>query len=443
MAEFLVSRSIAGETREGLAGDRLLRAAERYGTPLYVYDLHGLEARYRALSAALPHRVEILYALKANGSLGICKRLADLGCGADVCSAGEIVIAGAAGFARQRTSFTGPGKSDGELRQTVERRLGWIVVESAGEAKRLSAIAAAAQRRQPVLARLVPQLPPDRRDLLVAGAGEKFGIDESDAYAVLARLAELPGITLEGVHVYVESCVVEADRLLAIHRRTLELARALAAQGLPISTVNFGGGLGIAYRPGEAGFDLARYAAGLRELVDLAPSTWRFLLEPGRYLVAEHGAYVVTVVDVKTTRGRRHVIVDGGIHQLYRPRMSHANRRVERLGGSIFGGPVQGVTIGGPLLSRDDVLAEDVELPPVSVGDRLVFRSCGAYAFSHSLMGFSAHPTAAEVAIDGSSTWLLRRRGRPADVLRGQSTAPATADPPPVVAERASGGWRA
>ncbi len=417
---------MSADTSTRLRPLALRAAAQRFGTPLYVYDLGGVAARYQALADVLPPRFTVHYALKANGSLAVGTRLAALGCGVDVCSLGELAIAAAAGFDAGHTLFTGPGKSDRELHEAVTRGVRWIVVESIGEARRLNAIAAELRVRQPVLARIAPRSLPSGDGLVVAATGHKFGIDEAAAAATLADVAGMPALRLEGIHVYAESCVVDAERLLAINRRTIEIAQELASRGLPISVVDLGGGMGVAYSSDDRPFDLPRYADGLGRLTADVPTDWRFLIEPGRFLVAEQGAFVVTTLDVKTSSTRRHVIVDGGIHHLYRPNMTHANRQVEVLAGN---GPRSMVTIAGPLLSGDDVLVEDIELPTIAVGDCLAFRACGAYGFSHSLMGFSAHPTPAEVAIEDDGTmWVMRHRGSPSAVLRDQVAAPPWTD---------------
>ena len=405
----------------GLSAGQLLEAADRFATPLYVYNLTALEERFQTLRAVLPKRVGVHYALKANGSLAICNRLARLGCGADICSRGELLIAETAGFEAEQTLFTGPGKTDIELREAVERGIRWIVVESLGEARRINAIAEATGHRQSVLARISPHALPSGDGLVIARQGEKFGIDESVAVSQLTEMAELSSLSLEGIHVYAESCVVDADRLLAINRQTLGLGLKMARLGLPISVIDFGGGLGVNYSTNGQEFDLARYGRGLRDLVDLAPSHWSFLIEPGRFLSAAYGVYVVRVVDVKSTSRKRHVIVDGGIHQLYRPNLPSANRLVRVLGSE---GPRREVTLGGPLLSGEDVLAKDIALPPIEVGSRLAFSACGAYSYSHCLAAFSAHPRPAEVAIEGNELWLMRRRGRPSEALRGQNANP-------------------
>jgi diaminopimelate decarboxylase len=406
----------------GLDDAAIRTAVTEYGTPLYVYDLATIAERYGAFVATMPDRVTVCYALKANSSLGICRRLAELGCAADICSLGELATAIAAGFPMARSVFTGPGKTREELRAAVEAGVHWLVVESEGEAERLSRIAVELGRTQRVLARVHPAAYLVGDGLAIDSRASKFGIDEERAEAVLRRVAGMPGLQLEGIHAYTESAVLDASRLLATHTYVFELAKRLAHSGLPISVVDLGGGFGVPYRAEEAPLDLGACSRGLTELLASAPSGWRVIFEPGRFLTAESGVLAMRVVDVKDSGSKRYVIVDSGIHRIYRPLMAHANRQVRNIDGA--GRPQRTVTIAGPLLSPQDVLIEDLTLPSPEVDDILVLERCGAYAYGHSLMSFSLHPTPAEVAVDGGRQWLLRRRGTPADFLGQQVAEP-------------------
>ncbi len=405
---------------------RVEQAARRYGTPLFLYDLARLERQYRNLRSALPPAAEVFFALKANGSLGLCRRLAELGCGAEVSSLGELATAKAAGVPAARMIASGPAKSLAELRAAVSARVAWVVVESEGEAERLSLVAAEQGRVQPVLARLHPSAQLTGEGLAIARGECKFGIPEERAEPALARILELPGLRLEGIHVYTESGVLDASRLLASHGYVARLALRLRRAGFPLKVVDFGGGLGVPYREGEAGFDLEAYATGFAGLLAELGGGWRCLFEPGRYLVAECGALAMRVLDVRDSGSRRFVLVDAGIHRLYRSWLAQANRWLEVVGGG--NREARTVTLAGPLPSPQDVLVEDVALPSPEVGDLLLLRGCGAYAYHHSLLHFTLRPTAAEVALDGDGLWLLRRPGSAEDFLRDQF--PASSDSP-------------
>jgi diaminopimelate decarboxylase len=392
-------------------------AAGRYGTPLYLYELPTVHARVDALRRALPRSVRVSYAIKANGSLALAAELRRLGCGADVCSLGELETVRAAGFSARDVLYTGPAKSDREIDEAVSWGVGLIVLESAAEAARVARAAGRAGVRQPVLLRVNPGSALERSGMAVTAPACKFGVDEADMVAAARRIRALPGVELRGIHVSTESNVRSADRLLERAEYACALVAPLAADGFDVEVVDLGGGLGVPQRAGDAALDVRAYGAGLRRLTARHPRL-SLILELGRYPVAESGSYLVSVVAVKRSRGATFVLVDGGINHLYRPRLAPPDRPPPVLSPSRA--PVERVTIGGPLLDADDLLAQDVLLPRPRAGDLLAIPACGAYGYNHGLQGFCLHATPAEVAWDGRRLHLVRERGDPVRVTEGQ-----------------------
>lgn len=399
------------QAQTAVDGDLAL-AAHRFGTPVFVYDLGGVTGRYRDVAAGLPPEVVVHFAMKANGSLAVAAQLAALGAAVDVCSLGELRTAQAAGFADGQILFTGPGKSNAELAASA----GPVVVESELEAARVSELAAGAGPRV-VLLRVNPDLDPHGADLPIAQRVSKFGIDEDEIEDAYVAVAGMPGIDLAGLHMNVHSGVLDPEVLLAGYRHLIRIADRLEAGGHPVRIVDFGGGIGVPYRPEERPFAFEEYAAALADLIEEAPER-RYFLEIGRYLTAEFGWLVTSVIDVKMSKGRRVVIVDAGINTLFRPHMRHANRLVSALNDG--GGRHTPAIVAGPLLSPEDVLTESALLPALAPGEQLVIPKCGAYAFGHSIQPFSQHGTAAEVVLIDGDLRLARRRTGADEILRDQ-----------------------
>lgn len=385
-------------------------AARRYGTPLYVYDVPVVQARVAALRSALPACAEVFYAVKANAGLALVDELRRLGCGADVCSMGELQTVCAAGFEAGRVLYTGPAKSEREIAAAVSWGVGLIVVESAAEAERVAAVAARAGIRQPVLLRVNPGPELARAGIATTAPSCKFGVDEADAAVAAGRVRALPGVDLRGIHVSTDSNVCSAEHMLARAEYTFALADRLRDDGCAIEIVDLGGGLGVP-------FDLEAYGAGLQRLADRRPGV-SVILELGRYPVAESGTYVVSVTAVKRSAGGTFALVDGGINHLYRPRLTPAGSPPPVL--SAGAAPLELVTVAGPLPDADDVLAEAVRIPSPAAGDLLAIPGCGAYGYTHGLHGFCLHPTPAEVLWDGERLHLARERGDPLTVTAGQ-----------------------
>lgn len=400
--------------------------AERFGTPLYVYDLDVVDRQVAALRAALPDRAELAYAVKANPALALVAHLGSLGLGADVASGGELATALRAGIPPGRIVMTGPGKRDVELEAAVRVGIRAVTVESLGELARLERIGHDARRRQAVMLRAaVSEDARLERVRLVGddGAG-KFGMDAADLVDAARLAARSPTLELVGLHAFGASNVLEAGALVAHVAATAAAARELAdIAGVPLRIVDVGGGLGIPYEPHEEGLDLVGLRRGLASVV----SGWsdepslagaRLLLEPGRFLVGPAGAYLARVVDTKTVDGNAVVILDGGIHHLLRPALVGQEHRVRSLDAARHR-PVP-VTVAGPLCSGLDVLAHGAVMPPPEVGDLVAVLDVGAYGFTESMLLFLSHPVPAEVVVRRGAAALIRPRLDPGEWLDRQ-----------------------
>lgn len=396
--------------------------AQRFGTPLYVYDLDVVSRQVEALRAVLPPEFELAYALKANPALGVVAHLAELGLGADVASGGELRTALRAGIASDRIVMTGPGKRDDELRSAVRAEIRAITVESPLELRRLESVAADEGRRVPILLRgPVSSAAQLERVRLVGddGAG-KFGMGADDLLASGYRAMQSPHLDLLGLHLFGASNVLDPAALADHAAATMAAARELArACGVRLRLVDVGGGLGIPYESHEETLDVAGLGRRLRALArewgaDPITAQARILLEPGRFFVGSAGAYVARVLDRKSVDDREIVILDGGIHHVLRPVLVGQEHRVRRLGAGGEGiGRFVRVTLAGPLCSGLDVLATEVMLAAPEPGDLVAVLDVGAYGFSEAMPFFLSHPIPAEVAIRGGRVALLRPRLEP------------------------------
>jgi diaminopimelate decarboxylase len=453
----------AGATRSAVIGDRprlgrpavrneILRGgllggvspdelADRYGTPLYVYDLEVVDRQVGALRAVLPPPVELAYAVKANPALAIVGHIGDIGLGADVASGGELETVRRAGIPADRVVMTGPGKRDDELRAAVTDGIRAITVESPNELVRLERIAAAAGRRQPILLRAaMSEGARLERVRLVGddGAG-KFGMDAADLSVSARHACGSPHLELLGLHAFGASNVLDAAGLVEHVAATVGTARRLAeSTGIPLRLIDAGGGLGIPYEPHQESLDLVGLGRGLERIVASWPADpllrgARLLLEPGRFLVGPAGAYLARVVDRKTVDGTLVVILDGGVHHLLRPALVGQEHRIRSLGAhpdlTGNGRPLP-LTVAGPLCSGLDVFSQTAVMSPPEVGDLLAVLDVGAYGFTESMPLFLSHPIPAEVAVRGGRSALIRPRVDPVRWLDEQIASPWETGPP-------------
>jgi diaminopimelate decarboxylase len=398
--------------------------AERFGTPLYVYDLDVIDGQVAALRAVLPPVVELAYAVKANPALAVVAHLGRLGLGADVASGGELETVRRAGISPDRVVMTGPGKRDDELRAAVDAGIRAVTVESPGELARLEAIAAASGRRQPVLLRAaVSEGDRLERVRLVGddGAG-KFGMDAADLARSARRAVDSAHLELLGLHAFGASNVLDAGGLVDHVAATVRTARRLArATGIALRLVDAGGGLGIPYEPHQESLDLVRLGAGLAQITagwasDPILADARLLLEPGRFLVGPAGAYMARVVDRKSVDGAIVVILDGGVHHVLRPALVGQEHRIRSLSTraeAAGNGRMVPLTVAGPLCSGLDVFSQAAVMSPPEVGELIAILDVGAYGFTESMPLFLSHPIPAEVAVRGGRAALIRPRVEP------------------------------
>jgi diaminopimelate decarboxylase len=419
-------RRIGGELHIGDAKIQDLAAA--YGTPLFVYDRATAEKKWEQLRATLPARFSISYSVKANPNPAILRIFLEKGCGLEIASAGEFHQALAAGCPPQNILFAGPGKTETELEHVLARDVGEIHAESIREIDRINLISQRLGRRARVAVRINPGTDAEGGAMRMGGKPAPFGIDEEQLEEAVGRIMSHPSLEFRGVHLFTGTQILDSTVLLTQYAKAIELARrAATASGRPLDRVDFGGGLGVPYFAHEQELDIAKVRHGLRKLIEIVDGSsefqgTEFLVEPGRFLIAESGVYVVKVNDVKVSRGKKFVIVDGG--------MNHNLAASGNLGQTIkrnypiavlnkLGAPVEEtVDVVGPLCTPLDVLGRSVRLPRVEEGDLIGVFQSGAYARSASPLGFLSHPTPPEVLVNGARHSLIRRRGDLSDPLR-------------------------
>ncbi len=415
--------------RDGRLGDLEPEAlAQRFGTPLYVYDLDVIEHQVGALRAALPTAMELAYAVKANPALAVVATMARLGLGADVASGGELETARRAGVPLLRVVVTGPGKRDEELAIAVSAGVRAITVESPAELDRLERIASHLRLRAPVLLRaaVATDASPERIRIVGDDGAGKFGMSAGDLVDAATRAIRSSHLEMLGVHAFGASNVLDPAAIADHVGSTVQAAAGLARRiGFPLRLVDVGGGLGIPYEPHEEAIDLAALGTRLRALAagwadDPATRSTRVLLEPGRFLVGSAGAYLARVVDRKTVDGTTVVIIDGGIHHLVRPALVGQEHRIRALGRGGARTGTSPVTIAGPLCSGLDVFSRHCDLVPPAVGDLIAVLDVGAYGYTESMPLFLSHPMPAEVGLRDGRAELLRPRVEPVEWLDRQ-----------------------
>lgn len=395
--------------------------ASQFGTPLFVYDAGIMEAQLKRLRAALPDRFEICYSVKANPNVAVLRHFLALGCGLEIASAGEYHAAIAAGCPTTKIIFAGPGKTEQELELVLAKGIGEIHVESSVELDRIVRLSQRLGVRATVALRINPTGESQGGAMRMGGKAAPFGVDEELAAEMVDRMAKSPVLAFAGMHLFAGTQILDHEVLLTQYRKGVELARSLAMRvQRPLATVDFGGGLGVPYFANEQPLNLVGLREGLDALMRTIQSDpWfkgtRFLVEPGRFLVGESGIFVASVTDVKVSRGKRFVILDGGMnaHLAASGNLGQTIKRNYPIGILNKMNAVTTVTadVVGPLCTPLDTLGRNVDLADPEIGDLIGVFLSGAYGLTASPMAFLSHPIPPEVLVEAGVLCRIRERG--------------------------------
>jgi diaminopimelate decarboxylase len=379
------------------------------GTPSYIYDLDGIAAEARALEEAFdgaPHLV--CYAVKANTAGPIVRTLAAEGCGADVVSGGELLVALACGIPADKIVYSGVAKTDAELALAVEKGIASIQIESVEEIPRV--VAAAKGKRARVSVRVNPSVDKetlDTHDHISTGHDEaKFGVPLHDVERALEMAERAPELELVGLTMHVGSQITSTDGYVEAARVIFGFARALRAAGnKTLRYVDTGGGFGIDYGQGcpVKPADFVRAARAEQRAAGLADLA--LYVEPGRALVGAHGVLLASVIQPKVARHRRWIMIDAGMNDLVRPAMYQAHHRIVALEDT--GGDRTEWRVVGPVCeSSDDFGFHPLPIEPPR---HVAILDAGAYGYTMASR-YNGRPFAAEVFLRGGKVVARSKR---------------------------------
>ena len=395
----------------------LAAIAEAVGTPVYVYSRATLTRHARGFREALavladPH---VAFAVKANPNLAVLKVLANEGFGADVVSGGELERALAAGIAAPDIVFSGVGKTAAEMRRALEAGIGQFNLESEEEGVELAALAAARGLAAPAALRVNPDVDAGTHGKISTGKAEnKFGVRYDHAGAIYARLTGLPGLAMQGLAVHIGSQLARLEPMAAAFTRIGALMQAIRGQGLTVTRVDLGGGMGVPYKSGDAYPSPHDYA----EMVARVTKGWdtRLMFEPGRIIVGNSGVLLTRVIRVKPGVTAPFVVVDAAMNDLARPAMYDAWHDFAAV---VPSGKSQTANIVGPICESSDTFATARTIDSVAPGDLAVFRTAGAYGATMANT-YNSRALVPEVMVDRDRFAIVADRIEPAAILAAE-----------------------
>ena len=381
-----------------IGGADAVELAQRFGTPLYVFD----EAHIRKMMNAYKSVIEnfyggnglVLYASKAFACTAIYAIAKQEEIGVDVVSGGELYTALSAEFPAEKIYMHGNNKLERELAFALDNGVKNIVVDSLREADIIDKLAAERNIVQNVLIRINPGVEAHTHAFVqTARTDSKFGFSVADGRAeqTVKHVLSKSNINLRGFHCHIGSQIFEKQSFVLAAEKVMDFAADIKEKtGFEIKELNLGGGFGVWYNDEDPKFKPEDYVDYVKALIvaikdkakKLKLSEPFLLLEPGRSIIAEAGITLYTVGAIKDIAGvKKYVAVDGGMfdnprYALYQSKYTAllANRAAEPA--------TEKVSIAGKCCESGDLIAMDVALPKANSGDVLAVLTTGAYNYS-------------------------------------------------------------
>jgi diaminopimelate decarboxylase len=405
-------------------GVDLRSIAAEIGTPFYCYSTAELEKNYKVFAGAFQGTDALVcYAMKANSNQAVLKTFATLGAGMDVVSEGELRRARAAGVPGSKITFSGVGKTDQEINYALDQSIHCFNVESEPELLRISALATAKETKAKISIRVNPDVDAKTHAKISTGKSEnKYGVPISRARDVYREAAALPGIIVSGVDMHIGSQITDLQPFDDAFSLLSDFVVQLRADGHVIDHLDLGGGLGVQYRPDNSPPPHPDdYAAIIKKR--LGHLKTKYVLEPGRLLVANAGILVTKIIFMKVGEGKNFIIVDAAMNDLIRPTLYEAYHDIKPVREPAVKDQRIVADVVGPVCESGDYIALGRDLPQLDAGELLAVMSGGAYGAVQSGT-YNSRPLVPEVLVKEKSFAVIRPR-QTYDALLSQDHLPA------------------
>lgn len=412
-----------------VGGIDLVDLADKYGTPLYIYDEALIRQQIRDFREAFEASglsYQVAYASKAFSSMAIYKLVESEGMSLDVVSAGELHTAVMADFPRDRIHFHGNNKSRAELGYGLDQGIGCFVVDNSYEIDLLDQLARERGQVAKILIRVTPGVTASTHEAIQTGqADSKFGFDLANGQALEAvhAIKGKGNIKLIGLHAHIGSQIFETRGFALAAEKMMDFFVLVKKNYIEdLSVLNLGGGFGVRYTEADQPLAIRDYVNNLAAIVKNEaqkhkiepPKIW---IEPGRSIVAEAGMTLYTLGSTKDIPGvRKYVAVDGGMSDNIRPALydakyeamivNKAGQRADDL-----------VTVAGKCCESGDMLIHDIKLASPEPGDILAVNVTGAYGYAMA-NNYNRIPRPAVVFVYQGQADLVIQRESLDDIVR-------------------------
>lgn len=394
--------------------------AATYGTPLYVYSRAALEDNFRAFDEAfafIDHQV--CFAVKANSNIAVLNVLARLGAGFDIVSGGELARVLAAGGDASKVVFSGLGKTEAEIEQALHAGIACFNVESYAELARIDAVAQRLGVKAPVSLRVNPNVDAQTHPYISTGLKEnKFGVPSDTVYETYAYAASLPGLQVAGIDCHIGSQLTKTTPFVDALDKVIEMIARLKSQGINLTHIDIGGGLGVRYKD-ETPPTPAEYAQALAPA--LTKLGLKVYMEPGRAISANAGVLLTRVDLLKPTEHRNFAVIDAAMNDLIRPSLYQAWMDIQPVDAPRADDEKVWDLVGS-ICETGDFLGKERTLS-LQENDVLAVLGAGAYGFVMS-SNYNTRGRAAEVMVDGDAAHVVRQREKVSDLWQLEQCLP-------------------
>mgnify|MGYP001366176532 FL=1 len=389
--------------------------AEKFGTPCFVYSELSISRNFEEIRDVFSDdKKSIYYSVKANSSLSILKLLSSLGSGFDIVSMGELDRVIKIGADPKKIVYSGVGKSEKDIKRSIELGIYCINVESFSELERIKKIASELKIKAPVAIRVNPNIDPGSHEYISTGLeSTKFGINLKNMMDAFIYADKAEYIDLIGIDYHIGSQIETLDPFIEAVSSVAKIIKELKKKDINLELIDMGGGLGIDYE-GNRVPSMKEYGNALiKAIKDNNLEEYKIILELGRSIVGNAGYLLTKVEYIKRDSEKNYVIVDAGMDNLIRPALYGAWHNI--ICASIDSNEEILCDVVGPVCECADFLGKDRKLS-VSQDDILIITSCGAYASSMA-SNYNSRPKPPEVMIKKSEVKLISNKESTEDLF--------------------------
>ena len=393
--------------------EHLLDLANKYGSPLYVYDTNIIASQYKRITDAFEKvgQLQLNYAVKALSNINILRFFKNLGAGLDTVSIQEVNLALSVGVAPEKIIYTPNGVSLEEIENVAKKGV-QINIDN------LSILELFGQKHPeiPVCIRINPHIMAGGNSKISVGhIDSKFGISVHQVPHI-KRVVENTGMHINGIHMHTGSDILDIDTFL----RATEILFDVAKKFKTIDFIDFGSGFKVPYKEGDISTDIEQLGLQLSERFNSFCKDFgkkvTLMFEPGKFLVSKAGYFLAKVNVVKQTTSTVFAGIDSGFNHLIRPMMYDSYHHISNI--SNPDGRDRFYSVVG-YICETDTFGSNRRISEISEGDILCFENAGAYCFSMA-SNYNSRYRPAEVMIYNNDDYLIRERETFEDLIKNQ-----------------------